>query len=126
MSLSVAKIILANAATNTAGAYFETTTVYTGANAIGSPGAATLGGTVPAGIWMLLPTNSTNVVIQMNTSTSLASPTFYNIAAVNVGATTFISDGSNVQLLSTNSANIAVTIYGTNGGQAVSGTYNNV
>ena len=121
MSLSVAKIILANAATNTAGAYFEPVTVYTTTATVSSSNVA---GTVPAGIWTLLPT--TNVVVQMNTSSNLASPSFVNLAAVNVGVSLFLSDGANVQLVSSNAANIAVTIYGTNGGQAVSGTYNNV
>jgi len=113
MSLSVAKIILANAATNTAGAYFQNTVV----------AATSSGVTVPAGLYQLLPT--TNVVIQMNTSTNIASPTWVNLAAVNTGVCLFISDGTNVQALSTNtSAN--VTLYSINGGSNVSGTYNNV
>jgi len=35
------------------------------------------------------------------------------------------SDGTNVQALST-TGNVTITLYGSNGGQAVSGTYNNV
>jgi len=116
MSLSTNKIILANAATNTAGAYFEPVTVYTTAS-------ATVGGVVPAGVWTLLPT--TNVVIQMNTSNNLSSPSWSNLSLVNVGVPLFVSDGVNVQALSSNTSNITVTLYGSNGGQAVSGTYNN-
>lgn len=116
MSLSANKIILANASTNTAAAYFQPITVSTGT------GAST-GVTVPAGIWTMLPT--TNVVIQLNTANNIASPTWVNLAAVNVGVPLFISDGTNVQAISSNTSNITVTLYGSNGGQAVSGTYNN-
>ena len=115
MALSSAKIILANAATNTAGAYFEPVTVATGTG-------ATTGVAVPAGLWALLPT--TNVVVQMNTSNNLSSPTWVNLAAVNIGVPLFLSDGVNVQAISSNTSNITVTLYGVNGGQAVSGTYN--
>jgi hypothetical protein len=112
MALSTNKIILANAATNTAGAYFEPVVVT----------ATSAGVTVPAGIYQLLPT--VNVVIQMNTSNNLSSPSWTNLAVVNTGVALFLSDGTNVQALSTNtSAN--VTLYTVNGGQAVSGTYNN-
>ena len=116
MALSSNKIILANAATNTAGAYFEPVTVYTGTG-------ATTGGTVPAGFWTMLPT--TNVVIQMNTSNNLSSPSWNNLAPVNTAVVNFLSDGINVQAISSNTSNITVTLYGVNGGQAVSGTYNN-
>jgi len=117
MSLSANKIILANAVTNTAGAYFQTATVSTGTG-------ATTGVAVPAGIWTVLPT--TNVVIQLNTSNNASSLTWVNLAAVNVGVPLFISDGKNVQAISSNTANITVTLYGSNSGQAVSGTFNNV
>ena len=120
MALSTNKIILANAATNTAAAYFEPVTVYTTTAAVGT---ANVGGVIPAGVWTLLPT--TNVVVQMNTSNNLSAPSFSNLAAVNVGVPLFISDGANMQVISSNSANITVTLYGPNGGQAVSGTYNN-
>jgi hypothetical protein len=115
MSLSANKIILANAVTNTAGAYFQTATVYTGTG-------GTTGVTVPAGIWTVLPT--TNVVIQLNTSNNSSSLTWVNLSAVNVGVPLFISDGKNVQAISSNTANITVTLYGSNSGQAVSGTFN--
>ena len=115
MSLSANKIILANATTNTAGAYFQTATVSTGTG-------ATTGVTVPAGIWAMLPT--TNVVIQLNTSSNSAALTWVNLSAVNVGVPLFISDGTNVQAISSNTANITVTLYGSNSGQAVSGTFN--
>ena len=120
MSLSTNKILLAGAATNSAGAYFQVITVSTGANAVST---TALGATVPAGVWTLLP--STNVVIQMNTSSNLSAPAFANIAAVSIGVPLFVSDGVNVQAISSNSANITLTLYGSNGGSAVSGTFNN-
>ena len=110
MSLSPNKIILANAATNTAGAYFEAYAV----------NATSSGVTVPAGLYQALPT--ANVVIQFNTSTNIASPTWTNILATNTAGIVW-SDGTNVQALSTNTSAV-ITLYGSNGGQAVSGTYN--
>jgi len=110
MSLSPNKIILANAATNTAGAYFEAYAV----------NATSSGVTVPAGLYQALPT--ANVVIQFNTSTNIASPTWTNILAANTAGIVW-SDGTNVQALSTNTSAV-ITLYGSNGGQAVSGTYN--
>ena len=110
MSLSPNKIILANAATNTAGAYFEAYAV----------NATSSGVTVPAGLYQALPT--ANVVIQFNTSTNIASPTWTNILATNTAGIVW-SDGTNVQALSTNTSAV-ITLYGSNGGQNVSGTYN--
>jgi len=110
MSLSPNKIILANAATNTAGAYFEAYAV----------NATSSGVTVPAGLYQALPT--ANVVIQFNTSTNIASPTWTNVLAENTAGIVW-SDGTNVQALSTNTSAV-ITLYGSNGGQAVSGTYN--
>ena len=112
MSLSPNKIILANAATNTAGAYFEPTNVT----------AVAAGTVVPAGLYQALPT--ANVVIQFNTSTNIASPTWTNILAANTAGIVW-SDGTNVQALSTNTSAV-ITLYGSNGGQAISGTYNNI
>ena len=110
MSLSPNKIILANAATNTAGAYFEAYAV----------NATSSGVTVPAGLYQALPT--ANVVIQFNTSTNIASPTWTNILAANTAGIVW-SDGTNVQAVSSNTS-ATITLYGSNGGQAVSGTYN--
>jgi hypothetical protein len=112
MSLSPNKIILANAATNTAGAYFEASNVT----------ATTSGTTIPVGLYQLLPT--ANVVIQFNTSTNLASPSWTNVISASAAGIVW-SDGANVQALST-SGNVTVTLYGSNSGQAVSGTYNNI
>lgn len=116
MSLSANKIILsgANAVTNTAGAFLQPVTVYTGTG-------ATTGVAVPAGFWHV--PSTTNVVIQMNTSNNASSLTWVNVAAVNV-ATFVMSDGINFQAISSNTSNITVTLYGTNGGQNATGQYN--
>lgn len=114
MSLASNKIVLANAATNTAGAYNQPITLYTGTG-------ATTGVTVPAGFWQMLAT--TNVVVQMNTSNNANALSWTNISTVNTAAF-FMSDGFNFQAISTNTSNITVTLYGPNGGNAVSGTYN--
>ena len=110
MSLSPNKIILANAATNTAGAYFEPQTV----------SATSSGVVVPAGLYQALPT--ANVYIQFNTSTNIAAPSWTNVLAANTAGIVW-SDGTNVQALATNTSAV-ITLYGSNGGQAVSGTYN--
>jgi|APFre7841882654_1041346.scaffolds.fasta_scaffold60447_3 hypothetical protein len=115
MSLSANKIILANASTNTAAAYYEATTL----------NVVTTGTTVPAGIWQLIPQanlSSGTVVIQFNTSTNIASPTWVTISSGNA-ASLFISDGTNVQ--ANCASNVVITLYGPNGGQNVSGTFNN-
>lgn len=113
MSLASNKILLANAVTNTAGAFLQPVTVYTGTG-------ATTGVKVPPGFWHM--PSTTNVVIQMNTSNNSASLTWVNVAAVNV-ATFVMSDGINFQAISSNTANITVTLYGTNGGANVTGTF---
>jgi len=115
MSLSANKIILANAATNTAGAYFEPTAVI-------ATNTSNVGTVVPAGLYQALPT--ANVSIQFNTSTNIAAPTWTTVLAANTAGIVW-SDGTNVQALSV-SGNVTITLYGSNGGQAVSGTFNNV
>ena len=68
MALGLNKIVLANAATNTAGAYFEPVTV----------AATSSGVAVPGGVYVMPASTSlnSNVVIQFNTSSNLASPTW--------------------------------------------------
>ncbi len=108
MSLASNKILIENAATNTAGAYIQTTSL----------GNATA--TIPAGIYQMIAT--ANVTIEMNTSSNLASPTWV-IALANNTSGVIISDGANFR------ANVlagtpTITLYGVNGGQEATGTYN--
>jgi hypothetical protein len=106
MALGLNKIILSgsNATTNSAGAYFQTTTL----------SATTVGNVVPAGTYLLFPT--ANVSITANNGTSITT-----LVATNTGGV-LISDGVNVFANAT--TNATVTLITVNGGQPVSGTYN--
>lgn len=103
MSLAPNKIILASAASNTVGAYFESQTI----TAVDS-GNGTL---VPVGIYILVP--STNVTVIANTGTANST-----IMAANTGGVV-ISDGINVWVKNS-SGNATVTLIGINNGQAAS------
>ena len=106
MSLSTNKIILANATTNTAGAYFLTTTV---------TAVSTGNGTViPAGVYLMFPQVNTSVIASNGSSNA-------TLMAANTGGV-IISDGVNVYAKSTKTAD-TVTLLATNGGQAVGSTY---
>jgi hypothetical protein len=106
MSLSTNKIILAGAQSNTAGAYFLTTTV-TAVN--------TGNGTViPAGVYVMFPQANTSVLAYNGSSNA-------TVIAANTGGV-IISDGVNVYAKSTASTD-TVTLLATNGGQNVSSTY---
>ena len=107
MSLSTNKIILANATTNTAGAFFLTTTV-TAVN--------TGNGTViPAGVFLMFPQANTSVIAFNGTANA-------TLMAANTGGV-IMSDGINVYAKTTASSD-TVTLLATNGGLNVSGTYN--
>ena len=106
MSLATNKIILAGAQTNTAGAYFLTTTV-TAVN--------TGNGTViPAGVYVMFPQANTSVLAYNGSSNA-------TVIAANTGGV-IISDGVNVYAKSTASTD-TVTLLATNGGQNVSSTF---
>ena len=108
MSLATNKIILANATSNTAGAYFLTTTL-TAVN--------TGNGTViPAGVYLMFPQANTSVIANNGSSNA-------TLMAANTGGVV-ISDGVNVFAKSSYASGDTVTLLATNGGQAVSGTYN--
>lgn len=106
MSLGLNKIILANATTNAAGAYFSNTTV-TATNA---------GAVIPAGTYLVFPT--ANVVITANNGSTIST-----LLANNTGGM-IISDGVNVNAQSTIAGNGTVVMLTVNGGVNVSGTYN--
>lgn len=115
MSLAVNKIILGGtgAVTNTAGAYYQLTTLTFTSTSVGV--------VVPAGVWQTVPT--ANVAINFNTSNNASALTFSTIIAANTGAGLVISDGINVYANASNTS-ATITLYGPNGGNAVSGTYN--
>ena len=108
MSLSTNKIILSSAQTNTAGAYFLTTTL-TASNS----GNGTV---IPAGVYLMFPSaNVTVIAAQSNTANA-------TLIAANTGGV-IISDGVNVYAKTTYASGDTVTLLATNGGQHVSSTY---
>lgn len=108
MSLSTNKIILSGAQSNTAGAYFLTTTV-----AAVSTGNGTV---IPAGVYVMFPQANTTVIAYNGSSNA-------TVMAANTGGV-IISDGVNVYAKTSNAGGDTVTLLATNGGQAVSGTFN--
>lgn len=108
MSLASNKIILANAVTNTAGAYFQTVTV-----AASNSGNGTV---IPAGIYLMYPQANTTV-IAYNGSANVT------LIAANTGGV-ILSDGVNVYAKTSFASGDTVTLLASNGGQAVSGTFN--
>ena len=106
MSLSTNKIILAAAQTNTAGAYFLTTTITSTSTGNGT--------VIPAGVYIMFPQANTSVIAYNGSSN-------VTVSAANVGGV-IISDGVNVYAKSTQAAD-TVTLLATNGGKAVGSTY---
>ena len=122
MSLSSNKILLANALTNQAAAYFQTVTV--SSVGIGNATAMNAGVSsaqfIPAG-WYVLPTGTNNVTIEINTGASGANSWTTYIAA-NTGGT-IISDGWNVRGNATTGTQ-TLTLYGLSQGQNATGQFN--
>jgi hypothetical protein len=122
MALALNKIILANATTNTAGAYLQGVTI--SSVGIGNTTAMNAGASsaqlVPAGVY-ILPQTTNNVAIEVNAYTGSANAWTTYIAA-NTGGTV-ISDGYNVRANATTSTQ-TLTLYTVNGGNAATGTYN--
>jgi len=112
MALGLNKIVLANASTNTPGAYWQLTTL-----TVTSPGTV-----IPAGSYILFPNTNVSIsaVSAYNTTTNAA--TWTTVLANNSGSTFLVSDGVNVAANAT--TNSTITLATVNGGQAVSGTYN--
>jgi len=106
MSLSTNKIILSGAATNTAGAYFLTTTITSTSTGNGT--------VIPAGVYLMFPQANTSVIAYNGSANA-------TLIAANTGGV-IISDGVNVYAKSTAAAD-TVTLLATNGGQTVGSTY---
>jgi len=107
MSLSTNKIILASAQSNTAGAYFLTTTL-TASNS----GNGTV---IPAGVYLMYPQANVSVIAYNGSSNA-------TLIAANTGGV-ILSDGVNVYAKSSFASGDTVTLLATNGGQAVSSTF---
>ena len=123
MSLSLNKILLANAATNTAGAYLQGITIT--AIGIGNTTLMNAGTSsaqfVPAGAY-ILPQTTNNVIIEVNAVTNAGANAWTTYVAANTGGTV-ISDGWNVRANATTSTQ-SLTLYTSNGGNNAPGTYN--
>lgn len=114
MALALNKIILASAAANTPGAYFQSTTI------TATKAANTL---VPAGVYVLIPPSAagnTLVTLQVQNPQN----TWTAISGITTGGVV-ISDGVNVRLTNADATNtVTVTALTIDGGQAATGTYN--
>ena len=123
MSLSLNKILLASAATNTAGAYLQGITI----TSIGIGNATLMNAgvssaqTIPAGAY-ILPQTTNNVTIEVNAVTNTNANSWITYIAANTGGTV-ISDGWNVRGNATTSTQ-TLTLYTSNGGNNAPGTYN--
>jgi|APCry1669191961_1035387.scaffolds.fasta_scaffold00607_2 hypothetical protein len=114
MSLALNKIILASATANTPGAYLQIQTL----------AATNVGNVIPAGMYIMFPTANVtiNAVNAVNATTGNVTSQAL-VLANNTGGVIF-SDGVNVFANAT--TNTTVTFLTIDGGQNVSGTYNNV
>ena len=106
MALALNKILIAGANTNTAGAYFTTTTMIAPATVAGN--------VIPAGAYLMFPVAGTTVYANNGTALSI-------LLANNTGGF-IVSDGVNVFANSAVAAN-TVTLLTVNGGLPVSSTY---
>ena len=115
------KILLANANTNTPGAYPQTVVISAiGIGNTSSMNAGTLAAQyVPAGLYIMPVTAGGNVAIEVNSGSNNNSWATY--IASNSGGTV-ISDGYNVRANAT-VTNQSLTMYTVNGGQNVSSTF---
>ena len=109
MALALNKIILANATSNTAGAYLQTVTIT-------SQDTNTANTAVTAGLYILFP--SANIAVQAYNGSA-----WTTFIAKNTGGTVF-SDGKNVRFLNDYGSNVTVTLLTVNGGEAATGQYN--
>jgi hypothetical protein len=113
MSLGLNKIILANATTNTAGAYWQLTSVTANNTTV----------LIPAGTYLAFPTGNVTIeaVSAYNATSNVA--TYSTLLANNTGGV-IISDGVNVRANVTVATATTMILATVNGGQSVSGTYN--
>jgi len=111
MALGLNKIILANASSNTAGAYFEPVVV----SSVGAGNATAMGSSqfIPAGLYVLPAT--ANVTIEFNAYTGTAN-SWVSIVANNTASPVIVSDGYNVRANAVTGTQ-TVTLFTVNGGQ---------
>ena len=120
MALALNKVILANASANTPGAYFEPVTV----SNVGAGNSTAMINSqfIPAGLYVY--PSTANVTIEFNQYTGTAN-SWVTLVAANTVAPVLVSDGYNVRANATTGTQ-TVTLWTVNGGQAATGTFNNV
>ena len=113
MALALQKIILANAGSNTPGAYYQAVNITATNTALGNTA-------IPAGVYVAFP--SANIAIQATPDNGV---TWTTVIAKNAGGWV-ISDGVNVRLSNdaAANANTTLTYLTVDGGQNATGTYN--
>lgn len=116
MALGLNKIVLANASTNTPGAYWQLTTVSANNTTV----------VIPAGTFLLFPTANVTIeaVSAYNTNTACTTPSTWSTLIANNTGGVLLSDGVNVRANVIVATNTTVTLATVNGGQAVTGTFN--
>jgi len=115
MALGLNKIVLANASTNTPGAYWQLTTVSANNTTV----------VIPAGTFLLFPTANVTIeaVSAYNTNTACTTPSTWSTLIANNTGGVLLSDGVNVRANVIVATNTTVTLATVNGGQAVTGTF---
>ncbi len=128
MSLSTNKILVSQTFTNTPSAVLQPVIITS--IGIGNLTAMNAGVSsaqfVPAGVYIMPYSTTSNVSIEVNTyqnATGVAVNNWVAYVAVNTGGTTILSDGWNVRA-NASTATQSLTLYTSNGGNAVIGTYN--
>ena len=119
MALGLNKILLANATANTPAAYWQFTTI----TATTSTANLTVNA-IPAGTYLI--PGTANVTINVATAVNAANVITAVSALYPAGQGGFVvSDGVNV-FANASGSNVTFTVLTVDGGQPVSGTYNNV
>lgn len=123
MALALNKIILANAAANTAGAYLQPVVISSiGVGNTTLMNAGTLSAQyVPAGLYIMPVVTTANVAIEVNAYTGTANA--WTTYVVSNGGGTIFSDGYNVRANAITSGAQTLTLYTVNGGNSATGTY---
>jgi hypothetical protein len=117
MSLSTNKIPLANTVANTVGGYFQPITL----SNVGAGNATAMISAVyvPAGFYVV--PSTANVTIEFNYYTGSAN-SWTTLIAANTASPLIVSDGYSVRA-NASTGTQTVTLWGTNGGQAATGTF---
>ena len=130
MSLSANKILLANAAAKTTGAFVQVVTISSVGQGTATAMAANVSnGTaqyIPTGIYMVTPasTNTGNVTIEINNYNNSTNANAWTTYLPTNTSGVVLSDGFNLRINAGNTAQVSsVVLFGLNEGNAVSSTF---